>query len=52
MPGFYKRTARSVQFADATRLAFGDDEFDMVIANHIMEHIPPTAPPSVKYTGY
>ncbi len=40
MPGFYKSTAKSVQFADATRLGFDDSIFDMVIANHIMEHIP------------
>ena len=40
MPGFYKGIAPAVQFADATRLGFDDNSFDMVIANHILEHIP------------
>ena len=40
MPGFYKSVTQSVQFADATRLGFNDNVFDLVIANHIMEHIP------------
>ncbi|HSC37624.1 MAG TPA: methyltransferase domain-containing protein [Chitinophagaceae bacterium] len=40
MPGFYKNTAKSIRFADATRLAYDNAAFDMVIANHIMEHIP------------
>jgi len=40
MPGFYKSISSTVQFADATRLGFNDNVFDLVIANHIMEHIP------------
>jgi SAM-dependent methyltransferase len=40
MPGFYKSIDSSIRFADATRLGFEDNYFDMVIANHIMEHIP------------
>jgi len=40
IPGFYKNIAQSVQYADATHLAFNDNAFDMVLANHIMEHIP------------
>jgi SAM-dependent methyltransferase len=40
MPGFYKRIDRSVGHADATALAFCDESFDMIIANHILEHIP------------
>jgi SAM-dependent methyltransferase len=40
LPGFYKRIDPGIQFADATRLSFADNEFDMVIGNHIMEHIP------------
>jgi SAM-dependent methyltransferase len=40
MPGFYKTIDPAIQFADATRLPFADNAFNMVIANHIMEHIP------------
>ncbi len=40
MPGFYKAIDPNVQFADATRLPFADNAFELVIANHIMEHIP------------
>lgn len=40
MPGFYQQIDPNVQFADATRLPFANNTFDMVIANHIMEHIP------------
>jgi SAM-dependent methyltransferase len=39
-PAFYKKIDSSVQFADATGLSFANNSFDMVIANHIMEHIP------------
>jgi SAM-dependent methyltransferase len=39
-PQFYKSIDPAVQFADATRLSFADDSFDIVIGNHIMEHIP------------
>lgn len=40
VPGFYKLIDPNIQFADATRLPFADNVFNMVIANHIMEHIP------------
>lgn len=39
-PGFYKNIDAHVQFADATVLAFDNETFDIVIANHVMEHIP------------
>ena len=39
-PGFYMRIDPSVQFADATKLPYENDSFDIVIGNHIMEHIP------------
>jgi SAM-dependent methyltransferase len=39
-PGFYKGIDQHIQYADATRLNFKNEKFDMVIANHIMEHIP------------
>jgi ubiquinone/menaquinone biosynthesis C-methylase UbiE len=40
MPGFYRSVDPLIQFADATDLPFASALFDMVIANHIMEHIP------------
>ncbi|HEX6432424.1 MAG TPA: methyltransferase domain-containing protein [Niastella sp.] len=40
MPGFYQKIDPKIQFADATRLPFADNSFEMVIGNHIMEHIP------------
>lgn len=40
LPGFYKSIDGNIQKADATRLTFDDNHFDLVIANHIMEHIP------------
>lgn len=40
MPGFYKTIDRKIQFANATQLPYDDERFDLVIANHIMEHIP------------
>ncbi len=40
MPGFYQTIDPNIQFADATCLPFPDNAFDMVIGNHIMEHIP------------
>ncbi|MBS1567721.1 MAG: class I SAM-dependent methyltransferase, partial [Bacteroidetes bacterium] len=39
-PGFYKNISTDIRFADATGLPFADASFDLVIANHIMEHIP------------
>jgi SAM-dependent methyltransferase len=40
LPGFYKSIDPNIQFADATRLPFANNTFNMVIGNHIMEHIP------------
>lgn len=40
MPGFYKHIDSGVRYADATHLEYANEHFDMVIANHIMEHIP------------
>jgi SAM-dependent methyltransferase len=39
-PGFYRPIDAKIQKADATGLVFADHSFDLVIANHIMEHIP------------
>jgi predicted SAM-dependent methyltransferase len=39
-PGFYQKIDPNVQFADATCLPFAANSFDLVIGNHIMEHIP------------
>jgi len=40
MPGFYKGIDSAVSYADATKLSFEEESFDMIIANHILEHIP------------
>lgn len=40
LPGFYKSVDRTIQHEDATILSFADNSFDIVIANHILEHIP------------
>ncbi|HRN92530.1 MAG TPA: methyltransferase domain-containing protein [Ferruginibacter sp.] len=39
-PGFYQRTAKNVEQQDATRFTYPDDTFDLIIANHVLEHIP------------
>lgn len=39
-PGFYKDIDSAVQYADATALRFASESFDVIIANHILEHIP------------
>lgn len=39
-PGFYKTIDPSILQGDATRLQFADNSFDILIANHILEHIP------------
>jgi SAM-dependent methyltransferase len=39
-PGFYKIIDPKIKFSDATKLPFQDEEFDIVIANHVLEHIP------------
>ncbi len=38
-PGFYKLIDKNVVYADATALPFANETFDIVIGNHIMEHI-------------
>ena len=39
-PEFYTRVDSDIKKADATDLKYPDESFDMVIGNHIMEHIP------------
>lgn len=39
-PGFYKNIDKHILQADATKLSFPDNRFDIVIGNHILEHIP------------
>ena len=39
-PGFYKNIDKAIIYADATNLHFSDNSFDVIIANHIFEHIP------------
>jgi len=39
-PDRYKHIDRKIIFADITKLHFSDNEFDIIIANHILEHIP------------
>jgi SAM-dependent methyltransferase len=38
-PGFYRHIDKAVVHADATHLPLNDKIFDIVIANHILEHI-------------
>jgi SAM-dependent methyltransferase len=38
-PGYYRSTDKGVRYADATALDFGDNSFDLVVANHVLEHI-------------
>lgn len=39
-PGYYRNIDRSVQFGDLTNLPYENASFDMIIANHVLEHIP------------
>jgi predicted SAM-dependent methyltransferase len=39
-PGFYRNIDAKITYADATRLERQDKTVDIVIANHILEHIP------------
>ncbi len=39
-PGFYKSIDRNILRQDATHFSFPDQSFDLVISNHILEHIP------------
>ena len=38
-PLFYKSIDSNIKAEDATRLSYADNSFDLVIGNHIMEHI-------------
>jgi len=39
-PGFYKNIDKQIKTEDATAFSFADQSFDVVIANHVLEHIP------------
>lgn len=39
-PGFYKNIDKQIKKEDATAFSFADQSFDVVIANHVLEHIP------------
>jgi SAM-dependent methyltransferase len=39
-PLFYKNIDSNIKNEDATHLTYADNSFDLVIGNHIMEHIP------------
>jgi len=40
LPAYYRRIDPNIAFADLRNLSFGDAQFDYVIANHVLEHIP------------
>ena len=42
-PRFYTNIDPKIRYADATELPFEANSFDLVIANHILEHIPDDA---------
>ena len=39
VPGFYKNIDKQIKTEDATAFSFADQSFDLVIANHVLEHI-------------
>lgn len=39
-PGFYQHISADVEYQDANQLTYGDNSFQLVIGNHILEHIP------------
>ena len=39
VPGFYKNIDKHIKQEDVTALSFADQSFDLVIANHVLEHI-------------
>ena len=40
VPGFYINIDKQINKEDATAFSFADQSFDVVIANHVLEHIP------------
>ena len=42
-PGYYKNIDKAIRKENVTLLSFENDYFDLVIANHILEHIPDDA---------
>ncbi|MDB5246634.1 MAG: Methyltransferase type 11 [Segetibacter sp.] len=42
-PGFYRNIDSAISYANATNLRFNNESFDMIIANHVLEHIPDDA---------
>jgi predicted SAM-dependent methyltransferase len=38
-PGFYRDIDKNMRKADITQLHFPDNNFDIVIANHVLEHV-------------
>lgn len=40
VPGFYKNIDKHIKQEDLTALSFADQSLDVVIANHVLEHIP------------
>jgi SAM-dependent methyltransferase len=40
VPSFYKNIDKQINKEDATAFSFADQSFDVVIANHVLEHIP------------
>lgn len=40
VPGFYKNIDKHIKQEDATAFSFADQCFDVVVANHVLEHIP------------
>lgn len=39
-PGFYRSIDKNVQRQDITKLLYDSETFDIVIANHVLEHVP------------
>ena len=48
IPEIYKNIDKSITYADAIKLQFKYENFNMVITNHILEHIPEDAMPIKK----